>query len=289
MRGGGQGFGGYVVGPSSRHRTGGAVRTVRPRRPRAAGAGVVGVAGVAGGRANSRAALHRRGIAQVFERSRIYWSASTGAHGLVGDVLVRYLALGGPASPLGLPVSGELAVPGGLRAMFTGGQIAWANSHGAKALAGDMHRRYESLTGPWSSLGLPTTEEYDVGQDRQVDFTTGALRWIKQTGAVTLIVAFRATVHPVSASEFPYSYRSGCPVGQCQELVAATRRVTGRHVSVEIERRATIDAPKATEVTAPGAGEALDSPVFDAHDFCNSAACSKPGYAAEHQTNGEEQ
>ena len=26
-------------------------------------------------------------------------------------------------------------------------------------------------------------------------------------------MAFRATVHPVSASELPYSYRSGCPVG----------------------------------------------------------------------------
>ena len=153
------------------------------------------------------------GIAQVFERSRIYWSGGTGSHGLFGDVLSRYLAMGGPVSPLGLPTTGELVVPGGSRAMFTGGQILWASSHGAKALVGDIHRRYESLTGPWSSLGLPSTEEYDVGQDRQVDFTRGALRWVRQTGAIGLIIPFRATVHPVSGDELPYSYRSGCPVG----------------------------------------------------------------------------
>jgi uncharacterized protein with LGFP repeats len=153
------------------------------------------------------------GNAQTFERSRIYWSGGTGAHGLFGDVLSRYVAMGGPLSPLGLPTTGEVVVPGGSRAMFSGGQILWANSHGAKALVGDMHRRYESLGGPWSSLGLPTTEEYDVAQDRQVDFTGGALRWIRQTGAVLLISPFRATVHPVSAGELPYSYRAGCPVG----------------------------------------------------------------------------
>ena len=153
------------------------------------------------------------GIAQVFERSRIYWSGGTGSHGLFGGVLSRYLALGGTASPLGLPTTDEHAVPGGSRAMFTGGQIVWAGSHGAKALVGDIHKRYESMTGPWSSLGLPTTDEYDVGQDRQVDFTGGALRWVRQTGAIGLIIPFRATVHPVSGDELPYSYRSGCPVG----------------------------------------------------------------------------
>ena len=153
------------------------------------------------------------GVAQAFERSRIYWSASTGSHGLFGDVLRRYLDLGGPASPLGLPSTSEVAVPGGTRAMFNGGQIVWASPQGAKALLGDLHRRYESLGGPWSPLGLPTTEEYDVVPDRQVDFAGGALRWVRQTGAINLIIPFRAVVHPVSAAELPFSYRSGCPVG----------------------------------------------------------------------------
>ena len=153
------------------------------------------------------------GVGQVFERARIYWSGPTGAHALFGDVLGRYLALGGPASTLGLPLTGELAVPGGLRAMATGGQILWSASHGAKALQGDIHRRYESVAGPWSVLGLPTTEEYDVAEGRRVDFTGGAIVWIRATGATRLISPFRAAVHTLGPGDLPYSYRSGCPVG----------------------------------------------------------------------------
>ena len=220
------------------------------------------------------------GVAQIFERSRIYWSGLTGSHGLIGDVLVRYLAVGGPASPLGLPTTSELAVPGGLRAMFSGGQIVWANSHGAKALVGDMHLRYESLAGPWGSLGLPTTDEYDEGQDRQVDFAGGALRWIRQTGAVLLISPFLATVHPVSAQELPYSYRSGCPVGPAslrrlevsyldytgspqignvivaQGATATLTRVFDRAFAAgfPIQRMASVDAYRGNDVASMAAG-----------------------------------
>ena len=153
------------------------------------------------------------GIAQVFERSRVYWSAAAGSHGLAGDVLERYLVLGGPASVLGLPITGELAVPGGLDATFTGGQIVWSASHGPKVLHGDIHRRYADIAGPWSALGLPTSEEYDLGEDRQVDFTGGWIKWIRNGGTTLLNIPFSATVHAVSAEELPHSYRSGCPVG----------------------------------------------------------------------------
>ena len=220
------------------------------------------------------------GLAQTFERSRVYWSGATGSHGLFGGVLGRYLAVGGPASPLGLPSTSEITVPGGSRAMFSGGQIVWASPHGAKAIVGDMHRRYESLTGPWSSLGLPTTEEFDVGQDRQVDFAGGALRWVRLTGAVVLIIEFRATVHPVSGDELPHSYRSGCPVGPdslrrlevsyldyagspqignvivAQGTTAALTRVFDRAYAAgfPIQRMASVDAYSGNDVASMAAG-----------------------------------
>ena len=152
------------------------------------------------------------GVAQVFERSRIYWSESAGSHAIYGGVLSRYLSLGGPGSALGLPVTGEVEVPRGRQETFQNGQIVWSATHGAKALVGDIHRRYADLAGPWSFLGLPTSEEFDVGEDRQMDFTGGAIRWIRRTGAIEVISPFRAVAHPVTAQELPYSYRSGCPV-----------------------------------------------------------------------------
>ncbi|MFA5809670.1 MAG: sugar dehydrogenase, partial [Thermoleophilia bacterium] len=60
-----------------------------------------------------------------FERGRIYWSLATGTNQVYGAILARYLLGGGPAGPLGLPVSDEYGVPGGRRTNFQGGYIVW--------------------------------------------------------------------------------------------------------------------------------------------------------------------
>src|SRR5260370_278207 len=58
-----------------------------------------GVSGVAGARMNS------------FQGGNIYWSPSTGAHVVYGDIGTKYQALGGPVG-YGLPTSDEANVPG---------------------------------------------------------------------------------------------------------------------------------------------------------------------------------
>ena len=47
------------------------------------------------------------GRAQRFERGRISWSPTTGAHATLGAIAARYAELGGEGGPLGYPVTGE--------------------------------------------------------------------------------------------------------------------------------------------------------------------------------------
>lgn len=68
---------------------------------------------------------------QDYARGRIYWSHPTGPHEVYGAILGRYLAFGGETSALGLPTSGEYAVPGGRANDFVGGRIVWDARTGA--------------------------------------------------------------------------------------------------------------------------------------------------------------
>ncbi|NLZ56832.1 MAG: prolyl oligopeptidase family serine peptidase, partial [Corynebacterium sp.] len=54
-----------------------------------------------------------KGVAQDFANGRAYWSADTGAYGLVGRINARYSELGGPESWLGFPTTRELKTPDG--------------------------------------------------------------------------------------------------------------------------------------------------------------------------------
>jgi len=71
-----------------------------------------------------------------FQGGRVYWSQATGAHEVNGAILTRYIALGGTASSLGLPVSDEHSVPGGRASDFTRGSLVWnARTHTVSVVA----------------------------------------------------------------------------------------------------------------------------------------------------------
>ncbi|MBX6390968.1 MAG: glycoside hydrolase [Frankia sp.] len=61
----------------------------------------------------------------VFEGGRIYWHPALGAYKVHGEILKRYLALGGSGSWLGLPISDEYDVPGGRESAFQNGKLRW--------------------------------------------------------------------------------------------------------------------------------------------------------------------
>ena len=72
----------------------------------------------------------------TFERCSIYWSPTTGAHILSGDILTKYLNGGGPTSSLGLPTTDEVSLAGGNRSNgFENGAIVFLASSSTAVVA----------------------------------------------------------------------------------------------------------------------------------------------------------
>jgi len=113
----------------------------------------------------------------------IYWSPSTGAHEVHGDIQRRYLALGGSRSVLGLPTSDESPVTGGVSNTFQYGAIMWSPATGPQALYGGIYGTYRAMRGPDGRLRLPVREEADVVGGRGALFQGGRLYWSAATGA----------------------------------------------------------------------------------------------------------
>ncbi|MGL4305538.1 MAG: LGFP repeat-containing protein [Mycobacteriaceae bacterium] len=65
-------------------------------------------------------------VSSTFEGGQIYWSASTGAHQVWGEIQRKYLAEGGAGGRFGLPIADEVEVaPGVFAQNFKNGQIHW--------------------------------------------------------------------------------------------------------------------------------------------------------------------
>jgi uncharacterized protein with LGFP repeats len=88
------------------------------------------------------------------------WFGSTQSTG-AGEILTKYLALGGPGGKLGAPTSGYICglVRGGCFANYQGGSIYWSPASGAHTVRG-------AIGGSWGShgwergwLGYPTGDE----------------------------------------------------------------------------------------------------------------------------------
>ncbi len=94
-----------------------------------------------------------------FQHGAIYTSPSTKARIMMGPILRRYLAMGGPKSLLGLPTWGthDASVKGAQAAWFQRGRIYWSPSTEAHAVHGPILRRYVAYGAEKSRLGLPTT------------------------------------------------------------------------------------------------------------------------------------
>jgi uncharacterized protein with LGFP repeats len=134
---------------------------------------------------------------QSFQGGRaIYWSQSTGAHLVYGDILNEYVATTGEHDAfgralfplLGAPTSDEVNVPGVAGARmntFQGGVIYWSQSTGAHVVYGAILAKYNSIGGPRSFLGLPTSDEMDnTGGGRVSYFQHGKIVWTSDGGAV---------------------------------------------------------------------------------------------------------
>ena len=153
------------------------------------------------------------GTRTVFQGGHIYRSAA-GSFAVRGPILTTYLAMGASTGALGMPTSDQLprALPGSLVNTFAGGRIYWSAATGARAVFGAILTKYLQIGAERSYLGLPTTSEYGVTGGRRSRFSGGYIT--KLTGKAAVVTGYwLPSVRGVTASEMPYTYRSGCPVG----------------------------------------------------------------------------
>jgi uncharacterized protein with LGFP repeats len=130
------------------------------------------------------------GRVNTFTGARIYWSAPTGAYEVHGEILDRYLSLGGTGGFAGFPVTDETdipGVPGGRMSVFSATNVAvyWSADTRAHETYGAIRGYYTGVAGgPAGRLGLPTSGEYDTATGRASDFRNGTLNWNAATGQV---------------------------------------------------------------------------------------------------------
>ena len=175
---------------------------------------------------------------QVFSGGRAYWSAATGAHALVGAVLAKYLAIGGPTSVLQLPTVDEAAVTGGTRTVFQGGHVYRSASAGARVVSGAILSRYLALGASSGALGMPTTDEAAGGVtgSRFTVFTGGRIYWSSATGAQAVHGAILRRYIAIGASKsylaLPTTSEYAVPGGR-------RNRFTGGYITYSSSRKTT--------------------------------------------------
>ncbi|MBS3694120.1 LGFP repeat-containing protein [Rhodococcus qingshengii] len=122
---------------------------------------------------------------QDFTNGRMYWNPSSGAWEVYGNIGLKYSNDGGPSSAVGWPTSGELGTPNGQGRFnrFQNGNIYFGFPVGrSHAVHGAIFIRYGQEGWEGGRFGFPTSDEFAVGADRQVNFEHGWIKWIAATG-----------------------------------------------------------------------------------------------------------
>ncbi len=131
----------------------------------------------------------RTGRYSVFEGGTVYWTPSTGAQEVRGDIRRGWGQLGWENGPLGYPVTGELGVPDGAGrySVFQGGSVYWSPATGAREVRGAIRDRWAGLGWESGQLGYPTSDEYPVPGGRRSDFQRGSIVWDARTGVTSIV------------------------------------------------------------------------------------------------------
>jgi uncharacterized protein with LGFP repeats/glucose/arabinose dehydrogenase len=131
-----------------------------------------------------------------FQGGSIYWTPSTGAHEVHGDIRGKWQALGWENSVLGYPTTDETATPDGIGRFnhFQAGSIYWTQGTGAHEVHGAIRGLWQSLGWENSVLRYPLTDELATpdGVGRYAHFQGGSVYWTAATGAHEIHGAIKA-------------------------------------------------------------------------------------------------
>ncbi|GAB3702238.1 alpha/beta hydrolase-fold protein [Corynebacterium nasicanis] len=128
------------------------------------------------------------GMRQDFRNGVAYWSPDTGAHALFGAINARYHHIGGPASWLGFPKTGELTTPDGVGRYvhFEHGSIYFTPATGAVEVPASTMAAWGTANWERGPLGYPTGAPRDVNGGQVQEFQKGAVV-TNSTGRANLV------------------------------------------------------------------------------------------------------
>ncbi|MEV1282668.1 hypothetical protein AB0J00_07350, partial [Modestobacter sp. NPDC049651] len=120
-----------------------------------------------------------------FKDATLIWSAATGAHYVKGALRDKWNEWGSDGGRLGMPMTDEQAGPGGVYYNdFQRGSVYWRSGIGAHAVLGTIWQTYAANGGYPGWLGMPTSEERQLGNgDYQQDFEGGRIIYDPTTRA----------------------------------------------------------------------------------------------------------
>ena len=117
-------------------------------------------------------------------------ASATPSSDAVNAINDHYTEFGGASSPLGAPTGEAVDITGGVERDYANGAIFYSKDSGAKAMYGEIFKKYQALGGPGGVLGFPTNDESDTGDGvgrfndfTETDGTPGAIYWGPSTGA----------------------------------------------------------------------------------------------------------
>jgi non-reducing end alpha-L-arabinofuranosidase len=130
------------------------------------------------------------GRVQPYQGGTLFYSPATGTHVVMGAILAKYNAMGGPAGSLGFPTSDEQGTPDGAARFNTfagtgGSALYWTADAGAHSIQGSIYQHFLTDGGE-AAMGAPTTDETGTpdGIGRFNHFTNDAsIYWTPSTGA----------------------------------------------------------------------------------------------------------
>ncbi|WP_422263084.1 LGFP repeat-containing protein [Mycobacterium sp.] len=135
-----------------------------------------------------------QGFAQDFVHGKMFFTPATGPRSMMGAILDKYEALGGPAaSDLGFPTANEvrgLAGPDSRVSTFSASDkplIYWTADHGAFVVRGAINAAWDKLGSSSGALGVPTGDETFDGELATQAFSGGKVSWNRLTKAFTTV------------------------------------------------------------------------------------------------------
>ena len=123
------------------------------------------------------------GCARAYAGGSIYWSPSSGAAVVTGEVRTGWWANGGITGPMGYPIADSGPITGGAAGAFQGGSVYWSAGTGAHAVDNELLPNWWSTGGVSGSLGWPVASTGAVTGGKAGAFQGGSIYWSAATGA----------------------------------------------------------------------------------------------------------